>query len=81
MLPGRNLAIMFALIFIFAQFAKGGMNKVMILYFTAASIFFYAVLSGRITNAGIFDLSNLTLSTYFYLSVQIFKIEAAMVWG
>ena len=28
MLPGRNLAIMFALIFIFAQFAKGGMNKV-----------------------------------------------------
>ena len=63
MLPGRNLAIMFALIFIFAQFAKGGMNrmnKVMILYFTAASIFFYAVLSGRITNAGIFDLSNLT---------------------
>ena len=28
MLPGRSLAIMFALIFIFAQFAKGGMNKV-----------------------------------------------------
>ena len=27
MLPGRNLAIMFALIFIFAQFAKGGMNQ------------------------------------------------------
>ena len=61
MLPGRNLAIMFALIFIFAQFAKGGMNQ----YeqsddFVNQSGFNFAIMpcqdSGRNINVGSFDL-------------------------